>query len=110
MARIDNGRVTILKAGSTTITARQAASANYGEASASTPLVIKKASLTASVNNATRRYGEENPAFSFSYKGFVNGETETVLAVKPSASCNATAKSIVGTYDIVTTGNGSDEN
>ena len=110
VARIDNGRVTILKAGSTTITARQAASANYGEASASTPLVIKKASLTASVNNATRRYGEENPAFSFSYKGFVNGETETVLAVKPSASCNATAKSIVGTYDIVTTGNGSDEN
>ena len=110
VARIDNGRVTILKAGSTTITARQAASANYGEASASTPLVIKKASLTASVNNATRRYGEENPAFSFSYKGFVNGETEAVLAVKPSASCNATAKSIVGTYDIVTTGNGSDEN
>ena len=110
VARIDNGRVTILKAGSTTITARQAASANYGEASASTPLVIKKVSLTASVNNATRRYGEENPAFSFSYKGFVNGETETVLAVKPSASCNATAKSIVGTYDIVTTGNGSDEN
>ena len=110
VARIDNGRVTILKAGSTTISARQAASANYGEASASTPLVIKKASLTASVNNATRRYGEENPAFSFSYKGFVNGETEAVLAVKPSASCNATAKSIVGTYDIVTTGNGSDEN
>ena len=110
VARIDNGRVTILKAGSTTITARQAASANYGEASASIPLVIKKASLTASVNNATRRYGEENPAFSFSYKGFVNGETEAVLAVKPSASCNATAKSIVGTYDIVTTGNGSDEN
>ena len=110
VARIDNGRITILKAGSTTITARQAASANYGEASATTPLVIKKASLTASVNNATRRYGEENPAFTFSYKGFVNGETETVLSVKPSASCHATVKSAIGTYDIVITGNGSDEN
>ena len=109
VARIDNGRVTILKAGSTTITARQAASANYGEASASTPLVIKKASLTASVNNATRRYGEENPAFSFSYKGFVNGETEAVLAVKPTATCEATPISQAGKYDISISG-GNDEN
>ena len=109
VARIDNGRVTILKAGSTTITARQAASANYGEASASTPLVIKKASLTASVNNATRRYGEGNPVFSFSYKGFVNGETEAVLAVKPTATCEATPVSQAGKYDISISG-GNDEN
>lgn len=42
IARIDNGVVTLLKAGSTTITARQEASVNYGEASATIRLIVKK--------------------------------------------------------------------
>ena len=66
IARIDNGVVTLLKAGSTTITARQEASVNYGEASATIRLIVKKAPLTIRAENKKRKYGEENPAITLS--------------------------------------------
>jgi hypothetical protein len=38
-------------------------------------LTITKASLTAKVNDETRQYGKDNPAFSISYTGLKNGES-----------------------------------
>ena len=83
IARISNGQVTLLKAGSTTITARQAASTNYGESAATTQLVVDKAALTVTALDATRPFGTENPAFGLSYKGFVNGDNETTSPANP---------------------------
>ena len=108
IARISNGQVTLLKAGSTTITARQAASTNYGESSATTQLVVDKAALTVTALDATRPFGTENPAFGLSYKGFVNGDNEDDLTRKPTASCTATTTSPVGSYDITVSGGVSD--
>lgn len=67
-------------------------------------LTISKRDLTAKANDSERLYGEENPEFGISYIGFVNGDTETALATKPVAECNATKASNVGTYPIVVTG------
>ncbi len=108
IARISNGQVTLLKAGSTTITARQAASTNYGESAATTQLVVDKAALTVTALDATRPFGTENPAFGLSYKGFVNGDNEDDLTRKPTASCTATTTSPVGSYDITVSGGVSD--
>ena len=104
VATISNGRVTILKAGSTTITASQAASGNFNATSATTTLVVNKAPLTVTANDATRAFGEKNPTFTLSYSGFVNGDTEDDLSIKPNAFCNATTSSPVGTYDITVGG------
>ena len=104
VASVSNGRVTILKAGSTTITASQAASGNFNATSATTTLVVNKAPLTVKANNATRAFGEKNPTFTLSYSGFVNGDTEDDLSIKPNAFCNATTSSPVGTYDITVGG------
>lgn len=82
---------------------------NYEIECINSSLVVEKAVLTVTADNATRRYGEGNPVFSFSYKGFVNGETEAVLAVKPTATCEATPVSQAGKYDISISG-GNDEN
>lgn len=60
--------------------------------------------LTVKVNNVNRQYGLENPEFSYSIEGFVNGDTESILLEKPSISTNATVNSNAGTYSIEASG------
>ena len=46
-------------------------------------LTVNKATLTVTANNATRPFGTGNPAFTLTYKGFVNGESEANLTSSP---------------------------
>jgi hypothetical protein len=63
---------------------------------ATVPLVVNKAPLTITANNATRAFGVANPAFTGTVVGALNGDTFT-----ESLSTTATAASLVGTYPIV---------
>ncbi len=72
-------------------------------------LTINKRLLKATVNDARREYGEENPNFSISYSGFVNNENESVLTQKPTISVNASRSSNVGSY-LVSVSGGSSKN
>lgn len=65
---------------------------------------IRKAVLTVTAGDATRAYGEANPAFRLSYSGFVYGEGEEDLLVAPSATTTATTASDVGEYTITVSG------
>ena len=67
-------------------------------------LTITKAPLTASVGNYKRLQGEPNPEFAIAYEGFKNGEDASVLTKAPTATCEATAESTPGFYDIVVSG------
>lgn len=60
--------------------------------------------LTVKVNDANRPYGTDNPEFSYSIEGFINGDTENIFIEKPTISTNATIKSNVGTYSIEASG------
>lgn len=57
------------------------------------PLVLK-------ANDVVRLYYEEDPSFSYTCSGFVNGDNERALIIKPSLSTSATKTSNVGTYEI----------
>jgi hypothetical protein len=72
-------------------------------------LTVTKAPLTITANNAVRNGGEDNPAFTLSYSGFRNNETESVLDVLPTISCDAGKDSPAGFYDIILSG-GEDNN
>lgn len=61
---------------------------------------IAPAPLTIKINNAEREYGEENPTFTYSYDGFINGEDESSLSSTPKISSSATKTSDVGNYVI----------
>ena len=107
VATIDNsGTVTIQKAGTTTLTATKAGDATYTEASKACTLTVGKAALTATVGDASKTYGEVNPAFAVSVTGFVNGETAATAAgyVTPTASCAADTTTGVGTAQITISG------
>ena len=57
----------------------------YGEASCI--VTVKKHPLTITANNQQRIYGDENPTFTLSYSGFVNGDSEEKIT-KPTILCN----------------------
>jgi len=100
------GSVTIIKAGPTTLTATKAGDASYASASQNCTLTINKAVLTATVEDNSKTYGQDNPAFPVTVTGFVNGETAANAAgyTAPTASSTATATTGVGTAAITISG------
>ena len=60
--------------------------------------------VTITVNNATKVYGQPNPTFSVSYDGFVDGDTPSVLMGQLVITTDATTSSPLGTYDVQASG------
>lgn len=56
----------------------------------------------------TTTYGDEPPAYSVTYDGFVGGETETVLGGTLQFTCTYVQWSDVGDFDIIPSGLTSD--
>lgn len=112
IASLSGEHITILGAGNVTITARQSGNETFAPAApVQRTLAISKKTLLAAWDNATRTYGVDNPAFAFTYEGFVNGDDENVLDIPPSgAFTTATAESAPGTYPIVFENSGTDNN
>ena len=73
---------------------------NSLRAPASSTLTVTKATLTVTTQNATKVYGDANPAFTYVISGFLNNET--VAVVSGTANCNTSANSAspAGTFPI----------
>ncbi|UJP65218.1 MBG domain-containing protein [Mongoliitalea daihaiensis] len=103
IVNISGNQATILKAGTTTISATQEGDETHFAANPiEHTLTVEKASLTITADNQSKVYGEVNPTLTFTYTGLVNGDTE--VSTEPSISTTATASSGVGTYPITLTG------
>ena len=87
-------------AGTFTITAFTTEDDNHLSASVSQEITINKAPLTVIADNLSRIYGNDNPALTYSYKGFVNGDTKFDLTTSIQVSSLASISSPVGTYEI----------
>ena len=70
---------------------------------------ITKKELTVTAGDQEREQCAENPEFTFTYSGFLDGQDESFLTTEPVADCEATPSSIPGAYDITLSG-GADEN
>ena len=74
---------------------------NYAFSFVNGTLTITKAMLTVAANNASRLFGTANPTFSFTYSGFVNGDTSAIFGSEsPVLSTTASSSSNAGTYPI----------
>jgi trimeric autotransporter adhesin len=71
-------------------------------------LTIDKAVLTVTADNKNREYGSSNPDLTLSYSGFVNGDNESALSLKPALATAANMVSGVGTYSIIPSGGSAD--
>jgi len=100
-ATVSGSTLTITGAEAVTVQATQAGNSSYAAASpVSVIIMVNKAALTVTANNASRRYGTANPAFSYTIKGYKNGDTSTAVSGTASLTTAATATSAVGTYPV----------
>ena len=85
--------------GSYDITAKVtgAALSNYDVTLKGAKLTVTRAPLSVTVDNTTKVYGDENPAFTVTYGGFVLGEDAGVLGGKLEYATEATTSSAVDT-------------
>ncbi len=73
-------------AGTYAITVGGAEATNYSLSFEAGTLTIDKATLAVTPENQTRPYAEDNPVLTFGYSGFVNGDDESVIDIKPHTS------------------------
>ncbi len=102
---VDNTGALIIKgAGTAVITISQAGDASYLAASSIfVAIQVNKKDLTVVANDTSRPYGENNPAFTVSYNGFVNGEDGSVVTA-PLTATTALLSSMPGVYTISLSG------
>ena len=77
---------------------------NYNDTYVNGTLTITKAPLTVKAGTYTKKQGEDNPAFTLTYDGWKNNETEAVLTKKPVATTTATKESAPGEYPVTVSG------
>ncbi len=100
-ATVNGNTLTITGAGSVTVEANQAGDEQWLPAPpVDDTFTVDPAVLTVTANNAAMTYGGTLPAFTASYSGFVNGDTQGVLSGSPSLTTTATSQSPVGNYPI----------
>jgi subtilisin-like proprotein convertase family protein len=77
---------------------------NYNNANGTVDDAIATAPLTVTPDDASRAYGQSDPAFSVSYNGFVNSENSSVLSGTLDVSSVADTNSPIGAYPITASG------
>lgn len=85
------------------ISVKDAVAVNYSITAKDGTLTINKAALQITPNDATRKYGEDNPEFGLSYIGLKNNENVPEWTTEPVITTNATKESSVGEYSIQVT-------
>jgi len=67
-------------------------------------VVVIGPNLYITADNKTRPYASPNPALTFSYSGFLNGDTPASLTTQPVIKTTGTITSNAGTYPIALSG------
>jgi sugar lactone lactonase YvrE len=105
VATIVNNAIRIVGIGTSNITASQAGDASYQPAAPLTQqLTTTKGLITVTANDQQKISGQDNPALTFTYAGFANGEDSTSITTLPVAQTIATSVSAAGDYPITVSG------
>ena len=99
----------IMAAGTFTITATQEGNGNYLSNSATRTFTVTKAPLIVRAENKERFYGDENPALTYIFDGFKNGDSKSEILSLPTISCSTSIEDAAGDYNI-TVSDASDNN
>jgi filamentous hemagglutinin family protein len=86
--------------GTYAITASGASAANYSITYSPGSLSVLPAPLTVTIADATRRYGDADPVFTYAVDGLRNGDAASLVSVNNLSSL-ATASSGIGSYGII---------
>jgi uncharacterized repeat protein (TIGR01451 family) len=82
------------------ITVTFAGDSQFQVSTGSSTLTVNKSVLTVTAQNATKIYGDANPAFTFVITGFLNNETPAVTSGSPNCGTTASVNSPAGPFTI----------
>ena len=108
VASVSGNILSIVGAGTATVTATQAGDDDYMPFSREYTVTVNKAMLTITANDCSKREDEDNPELTVSYNGFKYDDDATALTTLPTVATTATKDSPVGTYPITVSGAASD--
>lgn len=97
---IDENTLSITGVGQIVIKASNPGDLNYLSAESEQSLLVNKAGLTATADNKVMSYGDEVPALTITYSGFVYEEGLSALTTLPTASTVASSTSDVGSFAV----------
>jgi len=99
---VDGYQITYNRAGETRITVKQSAVTPYKPLNKSMTFYVEKLPLSISTKDVEMEYGN-TPQLEgiLTFNGFINNDSEKSLKSLPTIYCGATAKSNVGTYNII---------
>ncbi|MDW3194328.1 MAG: MBG domain-containing protein [Cytophagales bacterium] len=109
VAVINDGKVEIVGAGASTITAIQQGDQNFKYTALSRELTVEKAPLVIKASDQFIHLRQQLPTLTMEFEGLVNEESVEHIEVLPTISTDATAASEVGEYNITLNG-GEDRN
>ena len=89
-----------LNAGSQPITVSFAGDDQFQASTGTATLTINKLPLTVTTQNASKFYGDANPAFTYVITGFVNNETVAVVSGAANCSVSANTNTPPGSFPI----------
>jgi 6-phosphogluconolactonase (cycloisomerase 2 family) len=89
-----------LTAGAHSIGVSFAGDSQYQVSTGTSTLTINKAVLTVTAQNASKIYGDANPAFTYVISGFLNNETVAVVSGTANCTSSANVGTSVGTASI----------
>jgi hypothetical protein len=102
---LDGATLRITGAGTIQIRALQGGAGTFGPAAVTRAILVAKAPLHVTAEDARRIVGQPNPPFTLRYSGFVGADyPATALTKIPVAATKANASSAPGTYPIALTG------
>ena len=104
VATITDQILTIVGAGTATVTATQAGDDSYLPFTREFALTVNKTALTITAKDCTRNYREDNPELGVNYDGFKYNDDITSLKKQPTVTTTATKISPVGEYPITASG------
>ena len=101
---INTTATVVSSVGTYPITVSGAVDPNYSISYTSGTLTVGQAALLVTADDQDKTYGSANPAFTATYSGFVNGDSQSSLTTLATINTTATVASSVGTYPITASG------
>jgi hypothetical protein len=95
------GQITVKGGGTAVVTVTEPGDADYAPFVFAQTLTVAKADLRVAANDARVTYGDDLPAWTMSYAGFVNGDDINDLQTAPGVSLAAAGKITAGTHALI---------
>jgi hypothetical protein len=95
--------LTASTAGTQVVGASYSGDTNNSSSSATKSIAVQPVTLTVTAANASMTAGSTPPSFTYTFSGFVNGDTSTVVTGTPAETSTVTPDTPAGTYPITIT-------